>query len=150
MKFNAKIHKIGINPVVDVPESVVRRLLRDADKKNAPVQVTGTINGKTTFKNTVIKYRGAYRLPLNTQMRDEADVSVGDVVSFIISFDPKPRILPVPKELKTTLKKNKKAKEKWEKLPPSHRKEFLAYLNSLKTKESLKRNVDKIVKILLK
>lgn len=147
-RFFAVVHKLGINPCVDVPESIVTELLRAARKTSGPVPVRGTID-KTPMTATVVKYRGAWRLYLNTEMRRNAGVDVGDTIAAALRFDPTPRSLPVPTELLLALEKNRAAKTTWEQLAPSHRREFLAYLNSLKTKESLERNVSKTIRLLL-
>ncbi len=46
MEFAAKIHKLGINPCINVPERIVNALLSDAKKQSGPVQV------KLTFKRS--------------------------------------------------------------------------------------------------
>lgn len=83
-------------------------------------------------------------------MRHATEVSVGDAVKVSLAFDPGKRILPIPKELRMALAKNKRAGIVWQKLPPSHQKEYLSYLNSLKSEEALERNVKKTIQMLLK
>ena len=51
----------------------------------------------------------------------------------------------VPKALKEVLEVDKKSRDAWGKLASSRRSEILAYLNSLKTSESLERNVRKVL-----
>ncbi|KCZ71383.1 hypothetical protein ANME2D_02111 [Candidatus Methanoperedens nitroreducens] len=46
MEFVAKVHKLGIDPCVDVPERIINKLLRDARKQSGPVQVKGTLNAR--------------------------------------------------------------------------------------------------------
>jgi uncharacterized protein YdeI (YjbR/CyaY-like superfamily) len=41
--------------------------------------------------------------------------------------------------------KNKKAKAAFENLIPSRRKEIMRYMNFLKTEESLKKNIEKVI-----
>ena len=147
-RFLAVVHKVGINPCVDVPEHAVSELLRSAGKNGGPVPVQGTV-GQTPITATVVKYQGAWSLYLNTEMRRNAGVDANDVVDVSIRFDPKPRVLPIPVDLRLALRDNKRAKAKWEQLAPLHRREFLGYLNSLKTKESLHRNVKKTIRLLL-
>jgi hypothetical protein len=148
LTFSAKVHKLGINPCVDVPEKVVGALLRAAEKEKGPVQVKGALNN-ADFAATLVKYSGAWRLYLNTQMRKDADVGVGDTVCISLSYDPIPRMPPTPQELRKALSDNEQAKQVWRLQPSSRRREILAYLNSLKTQESLEHNVQKAVKMLL-
>lgn len=143
-KITAKIHKLGINPCIDVPEVVARRLLQNAGKTSGSIPVRGTLNGKK-FLQTIVKYRGAWRLYLNTEMRKDAGIGVGDTAKVIIAFDPKPRTVPMNKKLAAALSKNKRARDAFEKLPPSHQKAILRYLNWLKTDEAVERGVKKVI-----
>lgn len=149
LSFSAKVYKLGINPCVDVPHDVLSKLQKQAGKTRGPISVRGKINGME-FRQTVVKYQGAWKLYLNTYMRQDAKVDVGDNVKIELEFDPNPRIVPVPDTLARALNKNKTAKAAWDKLPPSHRKEILSYLNSLKSKEALERNVQKVIRENLK
>ena len=147
IRFSATVHKLGINPCVDVPEPVVTRLLHAACRTSGPVPVKGTIN-QTPIVATVVKYQGAWRLYLNSEMRRVSGVDVGDTVTVTLSFDPRPRVLPIPKQLEQALGKHRKAKAIWDQLAPSHRREYLSYLNSLKTAATLERNVEKVIRSL--
>ncbi len=147
-KFAAKIHKLGINPCVDVPGEIVSALLDEAKKRSAPVQVKGTLNGVIVEAN-VVKYSGNWRLYLNTQIRKDAGIEVGDTAHITLVNDPAPRMPPTPQALKAALAEDKRAKDAWRLQPSSRRKEILAYLNSLKTQEALIRNIKKVIKYLL-
>ncbi len=143
-RFSRRIEIIGINPYVKVPNSVVRWLLSSAKKSSGPVPVQGTLNGKK-FIQTVVHYSGVWRLYLNTPMRQSAGIDVGDMAHVVLSYDPKPRTVSMPRPFATALSRNKAAKAAFAKLSPSHQKEILRYLGSLKSKEALKRNIDKII-----
>lgn len=147
-KFSARIFKLDINPCVDVPERIVQKLLRVAKKERGPIPVKGRLNGKP-FKTTVVKYRGAWRLYLNTYMRTDAGVDVGDRVNVTLELDTKPRIVPRPKEFAQALDQNPAAKAAFANSPPSHQREILIYLNWVKKPETLQRNIDKAIAHLL-
>jgi hypothetical protein len=123
----------------------LQALFRQAGKSKGPIPVRGTLNGKR-FRQTVVKYQGAWRLYLNTEMRREAGVEVGDVARVEIEFDPAPRAAPMHPVLGRALAKNKAARVAFEKLRPSHQKEILRYLNSLKSEKSAARNVEKVIR----
>lgn len=89
-------------------------------------------------------YQGAWRLYLNTQMRHGASVDVGDIAKVKIEFDPARRVVPMHPVLGRALAKNKVARAA--KLRPSHQKEILRYLHSLKSEESAVRNVEKVIR----
>ncbi len=52
----------------------------------------------------------------------------------------------MPEKLMQALNENAKAKITFEQLIPSWRKDILRYLNSLKTEESLDRNIKRVIK----
>ena len=145
--FAAKIQIIGINPYVSLPQSVLEALFKQAGRSKGPIPVRGTLNGKQ-FTQTLVKYRGAWRLYLNTPMRRDAGIDVGDEAIVGIEFDPKPRIVPMPPEFAQALSKSREARAAFAKLAPSRQREILRYLNSLKTDESLVRNIEKVIQFL--
>ena len=82
-------------------------------------------------------------------MRKKALVNVGDDAHISVELDTESRVTPVPVLLLKTLENNEEVKKRFNALLPSRRKEILAYLNSLKTPESLERNIGKVVQSLL-
>jgi hypothetical protein len=87
LTFSAMIHKLGINPCVDVPANIVTKLLQAANRKSAPVQVKCDLNG-TIFEANVVRYMGDWRLYLNTPMRKSAKKDVGDRIEIKLDYDP--------------------------------------------------------------
>ncbi len=151
-RFAAKVTTVQgalpevINPCVDVPMGIVRKLQAES-KKNQSIPVTGTLQGKL-FKANLMRYRGAWRLYLNGAMRKAADVEVGDRATVVLAFDPKLRALRVPSAFTKALAANRKAKAAFDALAPSRRKEIVRYLGNLKREETLLRNVEKAVRSL--
>ena len=146
--FSTTILKLGVNPYVGVPERILRELFKQAGKAKGPLPVKGILNGKE-FKQTVVKYQGAWRLYFNTSMRRDAGIDVGDIAKVEIEFDPAPRTVPMHAMLDRALSKNEEAKIAFGKLPPSRQKEILRYLNFLKTEESVERIVEKVIRQLV-
>jgi Domain of unknown function (DUF1905) len=142
MKFSfiVTIYKTGINPCVDVPEKITARM--QAVKGYIPV--TGTINGHSFIQTLVPVKNGSYRLFVNGPMLKGSGTKLGDTVKFIIEQDTVTRAEPFPGALKRELKSNGLLPE-FDKLTPARKKEILRYLNNLKTKESLMRNIDKVI-----
>lgn len=148
-KFSAKIYIISkINPVVDPPGEVLEYLFKKAGKRTGAIPVKGKLNG-AKFIHNIVKYSGAWRLYLNGPMREAAGIDTGDMAHVEIDYDPKPRVTPMPALLEKALKKNKTARAEFDKLSPSRQKEIQRYLNSMKTEESLARNVEKVLKHLV-
>ena len=146
--FSAEIFKNGINPYVLLPEVILNELFIQSGKNKSPIPVRGTLN-ENEFIQTLVKCNGKWRLYLNTSMRKAAGIDVGDIANVKIEFDPSPRIMPMNSKLLDALEQNKKAKEAFEKLSPSRRKEIVQYLNFIKTEESVVRNVEKVIQNLL-
>src|SRR5689334_6607280 len=109
VKFKAKIYKIGINPVVDPPERVLRAIFEQAGKSRGPISVRGLLNG-SEFIQTLVKYSGAWRLYINGPMLANSNLKVGDVANVEIEFDPRPRDVPMPTALEKALRRDKTAK----------------------------------------
>jgi uncharacterized protein YdeI (YjbR/CyaY-like superfamily) len=83
-------------------------------------------------------------------MRKQADVGLGDQVRLVLEVDTSPRTVSMPQEFVQALEENPPAKAAFERLPPSHQKEILTYLNWVKRPETRKRNIEKAIASLLK
>ncbi len=65
--FIAEIEIIGINPFVFVPKHILQKIFTKAGKQKGHIPVNGTRNDKT-YKQTLVKYSGEWRLYINTVM----------------------------------------------------------------------------------
>lgn len=117
---------------------------RASAKDAGPIRVRGRLGG-LRFTATVVRYGGAWRLYLNTAMRADAAVEVGDEVDLELEYDPAPRTVPIPPRFAAALANDPRARAALEALTSSHRKDILNYLNWLKTDESLERNIQKAI-----
>jgi len=144
-KFSAEIYKIGINSVVDPPDSVLQTLFEAAGRSRGPIPVAGRLNGRD-FIQTLVKYAGAWRLYINGPMLKDSGLAVGATAEIEIEFDPRPRSVPIPARFSQALAGNAAAKLAFDKLTSSRRKEILRYLTSLKTEDALKRNIERLVR----
>lgn len=143
-RFLNAIYKIGINPVVDPPDSVMKIIFAQAGRSRGPIAVCGKLNG-AEFVQTLVKYKGAWRLYINGPMLKSSGLKVGDVAKINIEFDPKPRDVAMPPALADGLRKDKKARAAFDNLPPSRQKEILRYIGSLKTEASIDKNVGRVI-----
>ena len=144
LSFSSEIFIIGVNPYVPVPKGILEQLFIDAQRNSGPIPVKGTLNGKL-FIQTVVKYSDLWRLYLNGIMRKDAGIDVGDVAHVTLAFNAHPKVEHMPVLLLEALKKDAAAKSAYEVLAPYRKKEILRYLNSMKTEESLARNIGKII-----
>ena len=141
--FQAKIYKVGINPCVKVPSAITGKL----SATKGYIYIRGKINNHS-FQQTLVPVKNSgYRLYVNGPMLKGSNTKLGDKVNFILEQDPAPRTVssyPLPKEFKKKLEDNNLF-QKFRELTPTRQKEILKYLNSLKTEEALRRNIDKVI-----
>lgn len=141
--FKAKIYKVGINAVVDVPHSVSGKM----KPEKGYIRVKGTING-FDFATTLVPVKNEpYRLFVNIPMLKGGNTALGDEARFSIkqNFEAKENDYPMLAELEQQLKA-KSLYPAFEALTPSRRKDILKYLNYIKTPETLQKNIDKVIK----
>lgn len=146
--FRAKIEIIGVNPFVFLPESVLEKVFIQAGKSKGKIPVRMKIDGHE-FIQTLVKWKGAWRLYLNMPMRKAANKDVGDIADFEIIYDPVQRTYPIHLKLEQALVKNRRAKKVFDGIRPSLQLEINRYLSRLKTEESVDKNVNKAIQFLL-
>jgi uncharacterized protein YdeI (YjbR/CyaY-like superfamily) len=123
-------------------------VFKQAGKDKGKIPVKMTIDGHE-FVQTLVKWKSAWRLYLNTPMRKAAQKDVGDLADFEIAYDPIKREFPMHPKFRKALKENKQAKEMFDSLRPSLQLEINRYFSFLKTEESVDRNVKKAIQFLL-
>lgn len=146
--FAAPLEIIGINPFVPVPDNVLDSLLSAAGKNKGPIPIKGTING-VAFRQTLVRYRGAWRLYVNTTMLKNSPKRIGEIVQLVVFVDSGDRSIHPHPKLLYALEQNKQAKQKFDSLAPSLQKEIIRYISFLKTETSVDRNVAKAIDFLL-
>ena len=140
LSFSAPIYVTGINPCVDVPKKISVKL----KAVKGYIRVKGTINDYPFIQTLVPVKDGPYRLFVNRLMLKGSSTQTGDKASFTLEQDNEPRTEPFPAGfLKALMKAG--LYERFDQLSPSRKKEILRYLNNLKTKESLARNIEKVI-----
>lgn len=146
--FSAKLEIIGINPFVFVPDEILQEIMRQASREKSPIPVQGTLSGKP-FRQTLVRYAGAWRLYVNLSMLKNSPKRIGETVEVAIEFDPEERTIEPPLKFAETLEANPEAKANFEKLPPSRQLEIARYLSFLKTEASLERNIARAIRFLM-
>jgi len=143
-KFKAKIDIIGINPFVFVPVAILTKILMQAGKDKGHIPVCGTVN-KNAYTQTLVKYKGEWRLYINTSMLKNSPIRIGEEIEITIDLDTNDRTLTPHPKLIAALAKNKKAKSIFDKLSPSKQKEIIRYISFLKSEESIHKNIEKAI-----
>ncbi|MFL5730095.1 MAG: YdeI/OmpD-associated family protein [Cytophagaceae bacterium] len=146
--FKADIEIIGINPFVFVPEKILEAIFKQAGKDKGAIPIKGRIN-EMPYRQTLVKFRGAWRLYINTGMLKKSPERIGETIELTIEFDPSDRSIKPHPEFVKALNENKKAKTVFEGLRPSLKHEIVRYIANLKTEESINRNVVKAIEFLL-
>lgn len=146
--FSAVIDLIGINPFVYLPEAVLQAIFQQAGKSKSPIPVRGTVNGKA-YRQTLVKYAGAWRLYINLEMLDRSTERIGEQIKVTIAFDQEERSLAPHPKLIRALEEHKAAQQVFETLPPSLQKEIIRYISLLKTEKSIDNNIKKAIDFLL-
>lgn len=147
-KFTTEIAIIGINPFVFVPENILNTLFRLAKRDKDPIPIKGKIN-TIPYKQTLVKYQGAWRLYINTSMLKDSPKRIGEMVTLTVTVDPSDRSIAPHTKLVDALTKNKKAKVIFDSLRPSLQNEIVRYISHLKTEQSVDKNVLKAIDFLL-
>jgi hypothetical protein len=140
--FKAKIVKVGINACVPVPYRISKKL--KAIKGYIPVK--GTIEDHP-FQQTLCPIKDSnHRLYVNMLMLKGSYKKVGDSAAFAIGQDDHPKTTspPMPKEFKKRLMSDQ-LMEQYKSLTPSRQKEILKYMSFLKTEESRRRTIEKVI-----
>jgi hypothetical protein len=113
----------------------------------ARVPVRGTINGYA-FRSSLMPMGGGYCIAVNKTMREGAKVKVGDEVDVVLERDEEARTVEAPAALARELKKNKAARERWEELAYTTKKEMALAITGAKQDETKKRRLAKVMSVL--
>lgn len=146
INFKAKIYKAGINPCVDVPISITKKMTAT----KGYIKIKGTINN-FNFAQTLVPVKSSfYRLFVNIPMLKGGKTVVGDTATFFIeqNFEKVEKEYPMPDALLRQLKE-KKILDDFNNLTPSRKKDILKYLNYIKTEEILQKHLEKLIQKLL-
>jgi bacteriocin resistance YdeI/OmpD-like protein/uncharacterized protein DUF1905 len=113
--------------------------------KTPPVRVT--VNGYT-FAGRIGRMGGESLLGFNRAVREAAGVTAGQVLELDIVLDAAPRALELPPALLAALELDRRAREAFDRLAPSHRKEFARWVGEAKRPETSQRRVAETLRML--
>jgi hypothetical protein len=140
--FTTTIQKAeGLNATgIRVPPEVITAL---GSGKKPKVKIT--LNGYT-YRSTVAAYQGdVFMLPLNQEHRAAAGVEAGDEVEVTLELDTEPRTVEVPDDLAAALAEKPGAREAFDALSYTMRKEHVRQVNEAKAQETRERRIANIV-----
>lgn len=145
--FTARLDKIGINPFVFVPSTILNDLFVEFGKDKGKIPVTGYLNDKK-YTQTLVKYAGEWRLYVNAQMLQDSPNRIGEELQITIRIDREERVIAPHPKLTAALEENQVAQAVFNRIPPSLRLEIIRYISFLKTEKSVELNVSKAIDFL--
>ena len=108
-------------------------------------RVAGTLNGHP-FRSNVVKMGGSIFLGVHKANVDALGLTPGDTVVVVISLDAAPRGDDTPPGiLADALRRDPVATATWEKLAPSHRREYVGFIKEARKDETRRRRVKRTI-----
>jgi hypothetical protein len=115
------------------------------------VRIDGSPKKKPWHINLMPIGKGDFYLYLHGDVRRVSNTKVGDEVRVEIQFDAAYRngpMHPMPFWFRNALSRNARAKQSWDALIPSRKKEILRYFARLKSPEARARNLERALAVL--
>jgi hypothetical protein len=138
MEFRATVELGGKTATgIQVPDEVVEKL---GSGKRPPVTVT---LGGYTYRTTVAPMGGAFWVPLAAEHREAAGVAAGDEVDVVVELDSAPREVALPDDLSAAM--DDAARATFQGLAPSHKKEWVRWVEEAKKPETRTARIEKTV-----
>jgi Bacteriocin-protection, YdeI or OmpD-Associated/Domain of unknown function (DUF1905) len=108
-------------------------------------RVAGTMNGHP-FRSNVVKMGPGFLLGVHKVNVEALGLIPGDTVAVVMSIDVEPRGDDTPPEiLAEALLQDPVAAATWDKLAPSHRREYIGYIKEAKKEETRARRVQRTI-----
>jgi hypothetical protein len=146
-RFTARLEPIESGTFVVIPAEVVEAL-----RATGRTSVAGTIDGHS-FRNQFMPYtfEGVGRqvvMPVNKATRAVIGKDAGDTVDFDLERDERSRSadVAIPPELAEALAADAEAKDAWDRLAPSHRREHAEHIAEAKRPETRLRRAADVIK----
>ncbi|MBI4286437.1 MAG: DUF1905 domain-containing protein [Chloroflexi bacterium] len=115
----------------------------------AQVKVRGTVNG-VPYRSSVMPFGdGTHYMVVNRAIREAAGAKAGDTVTVELDIDREPRTVELPAELVEALGASPEAKAFFDKIPYSHKKEYVDFITEAKKPETRRKRVAKSIEMLL-
>jgi hypothetical protein len=131
---------VGTWTYLDIPCDVMA-----AFGAKGQVKVKGTVGG-CAFRSSARPHGdGTHYLVVNQGIREAIGAAQGDRVQVELEPDTDPRVVAVPADLAEALAADAQAQEQFARLPYSHQKELVDFLESAKRPETRQKRVPQVV-----
>jgi hypothetical protein len=108
---------------------------------NGHVKVKGTIDG-VPFRSSLMPHGdGRHYLVVNKTLRDQIKATTGSVVRVVVERDSAPRTVTLPRDFQQALAREARSKAALKKMPYSHLKEYVDWIESAKRPETRARRI---------
>lgn len=112
------------------------------------VAVKGSING-FPFRGSIFPAGGgAHYMAVNRGVREGAGAEGGETISVVMERDEEPRTVEPPADFLRALRADASARETWERLSYTHRKEHVRAVDGAKRPETRARRIEKSIALL--
>jgi hypothetical protein len=146
VRFSAVLEPADVGTFVVIPPDVVAAL-----GATGRTSVTGTIDGQP-FSNQVMPYtfEGVGRqvvMVVNKAVRRALGKEAGESVELVLARDPRSRSadVAVPPELADALATDPEVRSRFDRLAPSHRREYAEFVGEAKREETRRRRAEQTV-----
>jgi uncharacterized protein YdeI (YjbR/CyaY-like superfamily) len=96
-----------------------------------------------------MRYGGVDYMGLNREVRDGAGVeAAGERVEVEVELDDEPRVVEVPDDLARALRGEKDARDAFERLSYTHRKEYVRWIEEAKRDETRRSRIERTISML--
>jgi len=147
--FAAKIEKIWIMRVIDIPRDIGKAIRKMAGEHSKHLPVHGWIEG-LAFQNTLVPRGGGnYRMHVHSRIWRKLRIDAGAAVEVTMLLDSEPREVVVPPDLAGELAETPRALATFNQLTASLRRHLIQYVETAKQSRTREKRIQLIVKRML-
>ncbi len=118
--------------------------------KKGQIKVKVLFDDKVEYRSSLANMGGdCHRLGLTQAIRKELGKTFGDIVDVKLWEDREERIVIVPDDVQELLNENEKAKDFYEKMSYTHKKEYIRWIEEAKKEETRERRKIKMIGMFL-
>jgi hypothetical protein len=147
--FAAKIEKIWIMRVIDIPRDIGKAIRKMAGENSRHIPVHGWIEG-LPFQNTLVPRGGGnYRMHVHSQIWRKLRIDAGAAVEVTMLLDSEPREIVVPPDLAGELADTPRALATFHQLTAGWRRHIVQFVETAKQSRTREKRIQLIVKRML-
>ena len=142
--FRARLYKLGVNRVVDVPAEISKAL-----GGGGFIPVEGWIAGAAIRSTLVPRGGGRHRLFVHSRIWKAQKIERGDFVEVLLTRVEAPIEPPLPEDIALALHMTKGAAVAFRQITSALRREFITWVQAAKQPETRARRIQKALPVLI-